>query len=237
MWVVGRHPVEELMASRAQRPRSILFSDAVSADARKALAEAARSAGIPCATCSRPEWSRRTGEREGGVAAELGEYRYAAYEDWVDALPDKAAALLLDGVTDPQNLGAILRSARAFGIAGVVIPRDNSCPVTPAVFKASAGGAAHVPVIQVTNLARTVAAMKDAGFWTYAADGNGETEIGEFAPPARTAVVLGGEEKGIRRLVRETCDGSIRIAMRPGVDSLNVGVAAGIIAFRLRSLG
>ena len=235
MWVVGRHPVEELLSSRTQRPRAVLLSESLPPEARKALAEAARSAGVPCSVCPRHEWSRRTGEREGSVAAELGEYRYAAYEDWVEGLSGKAVVLLLDGVTDPQNLGAILRSARAFGIAGIAIPRDNACPVTGAVFKASAGAAAHVPVVQVTNLARTIEALKERGFWIYAAEGDGETEIADFDPPQRSGIVLGGEEKGIRRLVREKCDGSIRIAMQQGVESLNVGVAAGILAFRLRA--
>ena len=235
MWVVGRHPVEELLSSRTQRPRAVLVSETVPPEARKAVAELARAAGVPFSVCARHEWARRTGEREGNVAAEIGEYRYADFDDWVRGLPERAVVFLLDGVTDPHNLGAILRSARAFGIAGVVTPRDHSCPVTGAVFKASAGAAAHVPVVQVTNLARAVAALKEEGFWTYAAHGSGETEIADFEAPRRAGIVLGGEDKGIRRLVRESCDGSLRIGMQPGVESLNVGVAAGILAFRLRA--
>jgi 23S rRNA (guanosine2251-2'-O)-methyltransferase len=232
--VIGRHPVEELLASRLQRARRILVSDGAPPAVRKDLEPRAAAAGIPVVACSREEFRRRTGEAEGGVAAELETFRYVDLEEWIEGLPSRAAAFLLDGITDPQNLGAVLRSARAFGVAGVILPKDRSCPVTGAVFRTSAGGVAHVPVVQVTNLARTAEALKDTGFWVYAAAGDGEIELADFRPTARTGIVLGSEETGIRRLVRETCDGSIRIAMEPGVDSLNVSVVAGIIGWCLR---
>jgi 23S rRNA (guanosine2251-2'-O)-methyltransferase len=232
--VIGRHPVEELLASRLQRARRLLVSEGAPAAVRKDLEPRAAAAGIPVVSCSREEFRRRTGEAEGGVAVELETFRYVDLEEWIEGLPSRAAAFLLDGITDPQNLGAVLRSARAFGVAGVILPKDRSCPVTGAVFRTSAGGAAHVPVVQVTNLARTAEALKDTGFWVYAAAGDGEIELADFRPAARTGIVLGSEETGIRRLVRETCDGSIRIAMEPGVDSLNVSVAAGIIGWCLR---
>ena len=127
-----------------------------------------------------------------------------------------------------------MRSARAFSFDGVVIPADRSCPVTGAVFRASAGAAAHVPVVQVTNIARTIERLQEAGFWLYAAEGGADAELSELRPAKRTAVVLGSEEKGIRRLARERCDGSVRIGMAPGVESLNVSVAAGVIAYTLR---
>jgi 23S rRNA (guanosine2251-2'-O)-methyltransferase len=169
-----------------------------------------------------------------GIAAELDEFRYADFHEWASALPASTLVFLLDGITDPQNLGAILRNVRAFGFDGVIVPKDRSCPVTAAVFRASAGAAAHVPVVQVTNLARTVETLKESGFWLYAAMGDGETDISSLKPAARTGIVLGSEEHGIRKLVREKCDGSVRIPMEPGVDSLNVGVTAGILAFYLR---
>ena len=235
MWIVGRHPVEELLASKRQRPRKVLLADAVSPDVRKAVLALAAPGGIPCLTCGKDEWRRRTGETEGGgVAAEIGEYLYADADGWLGALPEKAVAFLLDGVTDPQNLGAILRNARAFGVAGVVVPRDRSCPVTGAVFRASAGAAAHVPVVQVTNLARAIDDLKEARFWVYAAVEGGETDLDAFRPAPRTGLVLGGEDAGIRKLVREKCDGSLRIPMARGVDSLNVAVASGILAYALR---
>ncbi|MCL5884587.1 MAG: 23S rRNA (guanosine(2251)-2'-O)-methyltransferase RlmB [Deltaproteobacteria bacterium] len=235
MWVTGRHPVEELLASSIQRPRSILIAAGAPEDIRKSVAARADAAGIPFVTVPNEEFARRTGERGGGIAAEIGDFRYAVFEEWLDGLPERAAAFLLDGITDPQNLGAILRSARAFGIAGVVAPKDRSCPVTAAVFRASAGGAAHVPVVRVANLARAIGAMKERRFWVFAAEAEGETALPDFRPPDRTAVVLGSEGGGIRRLVREKCDGGLRIPMEPFADSLNVSVAAGIVAYSLRN--
>ena len=235
MWVTGRHPVEELLDSKIQRARKVLLSEAVPREPRAAIERRARELALPCLTCPREEWERRTGEREGGgIAAEIAEFRYADIEDWLPALPEEARVFLLDGITDPHNLGAILRSARAFAFDGVILPADRSCPVTGAVFRSSAGAAAHVPVVQVGNLARAIERLQEAGFWLYAAEEGEGTELSEFRPARRTAVVLGGEEKGVRRLAREKCDGSLRIGMAPGVDSLNVSVAAGIIAFSLR---
>ncbi len=235
IWVTGRHPVEELLASTRQRARKVLLSEAVPPEVRAAFERRAKELALPCLTCPRQEWDRRTGEREGGgIAAEIAEYAYAEIEGWVSALTETSRAFLLDGITDPQNLGAILRSARAFAFDGVILPADRSCPVTGTVFRASAGAAAHVPVIQVTNLARSIERMQEAGFWIYAAEGIEGTDLSDFTPAKRTAVVLGSEEKGIRRLARERCDGAVRIPMAPGVESLNVSVAAGIIAFSIR---
>lgn len=232
IWVTGRHPVEELLASTKHRPRKILLSDAVPAEARDTFERRAKELALPCLTCPRQEWERRTGEREGGgIAAEISGYVYADLEDWISGLRDSAWAFLLDGVTDPGNLGAIIRSARAFAFDGVVLPSDRSCPVTGAVFRASAGAAARIPVVQVTNLVRAVEKMQEAGFWVFAAEGKEGADLPEFAPAKRTAVVLGSEKRGIRRLVLERCDGRIRIPMAAGVDSLNVSVAAGIIAY------
>jgi 23S rRNA (guanosine2251-2'-O)-methyltransferase len=235
MWVTGRHPVEELLASATQRARKVLLSDVVSKEVRAGFEKRAKELALPCLTCPRQEWERRTGEREGGgIAAEIAEYVYAGMEEWVSALPDTARVFLLDGITDPGNLGAIVRSARAFAFDGVVLPADRSCPVTGAVFRASAGAAAHVPVVQVTNLVRAIERLQEAGFWLYAAEGAEGTDLSAFAPAKRTAIVLGSEEKGIRRLARERCDGVVRIAMAPGAESLNVSVAAGIIAYSVR---
>jgi 23S rRNA (guanosine2251-2'-O)-methyltransferase len=237
MWITGRHPVEELLASGRQKPVRVLLSESAPPDARKALSGRAAQIGIPCQVCPKEEWERRTGDRGGtGIAAETAEFRYADLEEWAAGLPERALAFLLDGITDPQNMGAILRNARAFGVNGVIVPKDRSCPVTAAVFRASAGAAAHVPVVLVTNLARTVETLQEKGFWLYAATEEGETAISDMKPAPRTGIVLGSEEHGIRKLVREKCDGSVRIPMEPGVDSLNVGIAAGILAFHLRAL-
>jgi len=236
MWITGRHPVEELLSGVVVKPVRLLLSESLSPEERKKFRELAEKAGVPCSTRPKGEWERETGDRGGtGIAAEIGEYRNADLSEWLAALPSSATVFLLDGVTDPQNLGAILRSARAFGLSGIVVPKDRSCPVTAAVFRASAGAAAHVPIVAVTNLSRAVETLQEAGFWIYAATEKGVTDILSLSPSARIGIVLGSEEHGIRRLVREKCDGSVRIPMEPGVDSLNVGVTAGILAFHLRT--
>jgi 23S rRNA (guanosine2251-2'-O)-methyltransferase len=237
MWVTGQHPVEELLSSRLQRPRKVLLADSVPGKVRESIGGRASAAGVPCLTCPREEWHRRTGEREGGgVAAEIAEFRYSDLAGWVGSLPTRTAAFLLDGITDPNNLGTVIRNSRAFGLSGVVIPRDRSCPVTAAVFRASAGSVAHIPVVQVTNLARSIEILKESGFWIYASAADGEIDVSSFTPSDRTGFVLGSENTGIRRLVREKCDGSVRIPMETGSDSLNVGVTSGILAFCARVL-
>jgi len=225
--------VEELLASRRQRARAVLLASSLPEAVRETLSRRARAAGVPCLLLPREEIARRVGEAQVVVAAEAGEFAYAVLEEWLDGLEERAAAFVLDGVTDPGNFGAVLRSARAFGVAGVVTPKDRSCPVTGTVFRASAGSAAHVPVVLVTNLARALRAMKERGFWVFAADARGETLLPRWRPAGRTAVVFGSEGRGIRRLVREGCDGSIRIPMAPGAESLNVAVAAGIVGCAL----
>lgn len=235
MWIAGRHPVEELLSSTRQRPRKVLFADSIPSDVRKAVSARAAAAGVPCLSCAKDAWRKRTGETESaGVAAEIAEFLYDDLEGWTAGLPEQVVAFLLDGVTDPQNLGAVIRNARAFGVAGVVVPKDRSCPVTAAVFRASAGAAAHVPVVQVTNLARAVDDLKERGFWLYAAAGDGEIDIGDLSPAKRSGFVLGSEDAGIRKLVREKCDVSVRIPILAGVDSLNVAVVSGILAFYAR---
>ncbi|MCL1927046.1 MAG: 23S rRNA (guanosine(2251)-2'-O)-methyltransferase RlmB [Syntrophorhabdaceae bacterium] len=234
IWVTGKHPVEELLGSDTQEARKVLLSASAPPEVKAKIERMAKERGLPCLSCAKEEWERRTGEREGGgVAAEIAGFRYADIEDWIYALKETSRVFLLDGVTDPQNLGAILRSARAFSFDGVIIPTDRSCPVTGAVFRASAGAAAHVPVIQVKNLVRAIERVQESGFWVYAAQERSGADLAGFEPAKRTAVVLGSEEKGIRRLALEKCDAKLQIGMAPGMDSLNVSVAAGIFAFAL----
>ena len=146
---------------------------------------------------------------------------------------DNALVVLLDGVTDPQNYGAILRSADQFAADLVLIPARRSASDTPAVFAASAGAAAWVPHAIVTNLTRALGQLKDKGFWVYGADMDG-TPAPEAKLTGRVALVLGSEGKGISRLVRDTCDVVVSIPTRGRLDSLNVSVSAGILMYEVR---
>jgi 23S rRNA (guanosine2251-2'-O)-methyltransferase len=146
---------------------------------------------------------------------------------------DQGLVLLLDGVTDPQNYGAILRSADQFGVDLVLIPARRSASDTPAVFSASAGAAAWVPHAVVTNLTRALTQLKDKGFWIYGADMAG-TPVAQARLTGRVALVLGSEGKGLSRLVRETCDQIVSIPTRGRLDSLNVSVSAGVLLYETR---
>ena len=138
--------------------------------------------------------------------------------------------VLLDGITDPHNVGAILRSCDLFGVDLVVIPSRRAAPVNETVKRISAGAAAYVPVVEETNIRRAVSQLKEAGYWTYAADVSGEAPW-NVNLEERIALVLGSEGKGVRRVVREECDGLISIPTQGHIDSLNVSVAAGILMY------
>ena len=167
-----------------------------------------------------------------GVAARVGPYSYSGLKE-ILAAPDPLL-LILDGVTDPRNLGAVLRVADGAGTSGVVIPKDRAVGVTPAAVKASAGASEHVPVARETNLRRALDKVKDAGVWTYAAGGGAALGYTDLDLSGPVAFVLGSEGKGIRRLVREGCDSAVSIPMHGVVSSLNVSVAAAVLLFEAR---
>ncbi|MEE9274490.1 MAG: 23S rRNA (guanosine(2251)-2'-O)-methyltransferase RlmB [bacterium] len=146
--------------------------------------------------------------------------------------PEKPPILLMDGVQDPRNLGALLRTAAALGAGGAVWPKSGAAGLTPTVAKAAAGALETLPLARVTNMARAVTTVKEAGYWAVAGDPEGEGVLGEAEIPTPLALVVGAEGKGVRRLVREKCDLRVRIPMGGGiVASLNVAVAAGILLF------
>lgn len=149
----------------------------------------------------------------------------------IEAAAGKALLLVLDGVQDPHNLGACLRSAAAAGVTAVVMPKDKAAPLNATVRKTSAGAADRIPVIAVTNLARSLRAIKDAGVWVYGMDGEAPDPIYRTDLSGNVAIVLGGEGEGMRRLTREHCDGLVRIPMPGEMESLNVSVATGIALF------
>jgi 23S rRNA (guanosine2251-2'-O)-methyltransferase len=149
----------------------------------------------------------------------------------IEAAEGKALLLILDGVQDPHNLGACLRSAAAAGVTAVIIPKDKAAPLNATVRKTSAGAADRIPVISVTNLARTLRAIKDAGVWVYGMDGEAPGLIYQTDFTGNVAIVMGGEGEGMRRLTREHCDGLVKIPMPGEMESLNVSVATGIALF------
>ena len=166
-----------------------------------------------------------------GVVAGVEAYPYSSLEE-VLAVPEPLV-LVLDGVTDPRNLGAVLRAADGAGASGVVIPKDKAVGVTAAAVKASAGASEHVRVARVTNLRRAVDALKAANVWVYAAEAGG-TDYAKMDLAGPVAFVLGSEGRGVRRLVREVCDGTVSVPMLGAVSSLNISVAAAVLAYEAR---
>ena len=196
------------------------------------LSAAAYARGVRVEAADRPALDRLAGSpHHQGAVAVAPPFAYAPLERLFAR--SSSSALVLDGLQDPRNLGAILRTARALGVGGVVLPRDRSVGVTPVVAAASAGLLFGLPVAQVPNLVRAMEALKAAGFWLVGLSPRGGTPPAHLEPPARPAVVAGGEGGGLRPLVRRTCDFTASIPMAPGVESLNVGVAIAIALYEL----
>jgi len=171
-----------------------------------------------------------------GVVAKMAPKNAVGFKEWLTAVStkDDALVLLLDQVTDPHNLGACIRTAEAAGCLGVVIPKDHAADISsPIVSKSACGALARIPVLRVTNLARSMKDLQDAGFWISGLAGEAEILINDVKFSGKNALVMGAEGEGMRRLVRESCDQLVKIAMPGKVESLNVSVATGVALFEV----
>ena len=172
------------------------------------------------------------GEKSQGVVIDLGDFKYWALEDALERSSKEPFVVLLDQIQDPHNFGAIIRTAVGAGVDFIVITKDRSVKVTPAVVKVSAGLVFRIPIVMVTNLARTIEDLKERDIWIYAAD-KGGVPFYEADLEGPVGLVFGNEGRGIRRLVKEKCDGVVTIPMERGIDSLNVAVSAGILMYEV----
>ncbi|WP_151774296.1 23S rRNA (guanosine(2251)-2'-O)-methyltransferase RlmB [Streptomyces abyssomicinicus] len=235
--VVGRNPVVE--ALREGVPAKMLYvQQFIDSDerVREALQLAAERGGINLMEAPRPELDRMTnGLNHQGLVLQVPPYEYAHPEDLVADAADAGEdplVVALDGVTDPRNLGAVVRSVSAFGGHGVVVPERRAAGMTAGAWKTSAGTAARTPVARATNLTRALEQYKKSGLVVVGLAADGEHEIGELeALSGPVVIVVGSEGKGLSRLVGETCDFRVRIPMPGGAESLNAGVAAGIVLY------
>jgi len=233
--IYGRNPVQEALRDGTWDMKTILLARD-GKDARLVeVVEAAREKGVPIEYRQRREMDELASRgAHQGVIACCSDYRYADGKNLVLSAGDKGGVLLLlDGLSDPGNLGSILRTAVCFGVLGILIPQDRSVRVTPTVMKASSGALLHVPVATVVNLARTLDDMKEKGFWIYGTDPKegGDPRGIDFGGPV--GIVLGSEGKGMRPLVRKKCDSLVALPMSGSFDSLNVSVAAGILLYEV----
>ena len=231
MIIYGLNPVLEALRSHPKKIRYIGISRAHGSKFQRAMKEA-DAAGVAVRALPPEQLDRLAGRGvHNGIVADVAEAAYVDFDDVV-AAETTSFILILDGITDPQNFGAILRVADGFGAHLVVIPQHESVGLTPAAVKASAGASEWVPVAQVTNLARAIETLKKHQFWVYGAALDGD-------PPAKVdfrgkvALVLGNEGKGIRRNVLEHCDRAITIPMFGHVDSFNVATAAAILCYEV----
>lgn len=240
--VYGLHAVRAVLT---RRPGDVLrVSIAASRDdARvRALRELAAAKGLKISQASAEALDAQTsGAAHQGVVAEVRPSAPLDENSLLDLLTSQARpalVLVLDGVSDPHNLGACLRTADAAGATAVVAPRDRAAGLTPVVRKVAAGAAETIPFAQVTNLARALKDMKEAGLWIAGTAEDGEKGLFEADLTGPLALVMGSEGKGIRRLTRESCDFTLRLPMHGSVASLNVSVAAGIALYEaLRQRG
>ncbi|GGR56837.1 23S rRNA (guanosine2251-2'-O)-methyltransferase [Nocardioides luteus] len=239
-WIIGRNSVVE--ALREDVPvNGIYVAEGAERDGRLREAfQLASEKGISLLEVTKPELDRLTGfNGHQGLAARIPAYDYAHADDLLDKaaeIGEKPLIVALDQVTDPRNLGAIVRSAAAFGAHGVVIPERRAAGMTAAAWKTSAGAAARIPVAQTVNLTRQLKAYQDAGCMVVGLDMDGDITLPELGSPDGLAdgplvIVVGAEGGGLSRLVQETCDQIVSIPMANSVESLNAGVAASVVLY------
>ncbi|MGO4957228.1 23S rRNA (guanosine(2251)-2'-O)-methyltransferase RlmB [Luteococcus sp. Sow4_B9] len=237
-WVVGRNPVYE--ALQAGMPvKSLYVAEGAERDSRLAdVLKLAAENSLPLLQVTRNELDRLTGGAvHQGLAMHLPHYEYAHPDDLLaDSLDGETAPLVVfcDGITDPHNLGAIIRSAAAFGANGVVIPERRSASMTAVAWKSSAGAAARIPVAMCTNLNRAIDDYSKAGFTVVGLAGEGDVEIGGIpGVDGPLVVVVGSEGDGLARLTREKCDHLVSIPITSAVESLNASVATSIALYEI----
>jgi 23S rRNA (guanosine2251-2'-O)-methyltransferase len=228
--IAGRRAVVEALRARPASLETVWFDTRERGSLRE-VASAARAAGVRIEERTSAELDEAAGglRHQGVVALVAGEFVYTEFDALLGGLPPHPVLVLLDEITDPHNFGAIVRSAVAFGASGVVTLKHRACPVTPSVVRASAGATEHARIARVTNLVRAIEALRQRDVLVVGLDMDGDLDVAAFdVPPAGLALVVGSEGRGIRRLVRATCDRIASISMTGPIASLNAAVAAGI---------
>ena len=234
-WVYGTHSVRNALDAAPGRVRRVWVARGRRSEALAALIADARALGIRVESVDRRMLDRVGQGPHQGVAAQCHAVAPATEAELERRWPsyEKPFVLVLDQIQDPRNLGACLRSAEAAGVNAVLLPKRHAAGLTSAVIRTSSGAFEHLFIVSVTNLSRRLAWLKAQGVWVVGADQDAETSIHDIELPTPTAVVVGGEGKGLRRLTRKHCDNLVRIPMAGAVSSLNVAVAAGILLFEV----
>ncbi|MCL6547391.1 MAG: 23S rRNA (guanosine(2251)-2'-O)-methyltransferase RlmB [Alicyclobacillus sp.] len=232
-WVAGRRPVLE--ALKAGRPvNKIVIAEHSEGGSLSEILAKAREAGVVVQRAPKATLTRVAGEAHQGVLAYISPYAYADLEEIVARRTGQLPlVVLLDGVADPHNLGAIVRSAEAAGAQGVVIPKRRAVALTGVVAKAAAGALEHIPVARVPNLVQAMERLKQSGYWMVGADVEGKELYTKIDYRQGIGLVIGSEGEGLSRLVRARCDFLVRLPMLGRVQSLNASVAAGVLLYEI----
>jgi len=232
--VFGVHAVRSVLESAPGRVRVLLILKSRSDDRLQPLVDLAREAGVRVEFVERRRLDKRASGAHQGVVADCHDLEpvdeHELEQRWSE-MADQRLLLVLDGVLDPRNLGACLRSAGAAGVDAVLLPRRRSAPLNAAALKTAAGAAENLLIVEVANLARRLKWLQDRGVWIVGAAGDGDGVWSEGDYRGDVAIVAGGEERGMRSLTRKHCDQVVHIPMAGGVESLNVSVATGILLF------
>ena len=230
--VFGVEPVRELLRAAPMSIRALFVRKGDEPRFAKEV-DLARSAGIAFQAADDPALERRAGvgTRHQGIVAEVRPYRYAQFDQVIADAPDPL--LVIDGVTDPRNLGALMRSAEGAGVSAIALARDRTAAVTPAAIKSSAGAWIHLTIAHVGNVARGLEQLKQSGYWIAALAPGGPVSLYELDVTRKIALVVGSEDKGVRDIVKKTADFMVDIPMRGRVASLNVSVAAAVALYEI----
>jgi 23S rRNA (guanosine2251-2'-O)-methyltransferase len=233
--VFGLHAVRAIIKNHPDRLVELYVSKERQDDAVRDIVNQCHATGV------RPQWvpkqaleKRSEGGNHQGVVATVHSPPTLTENDLPQLLEKTTQAglfLVLDGVTDPHNLGACLRTADAAGVTGIIVPKDKSAQITPTVRKVASGAAESVPLVVVTNLARALRDLQELGVWVYGTAGEATQSVYDLDYRGPVAIVMGAEGKGMRRLTRETCDELVSIPLAGSVSSLNVSVASGVCLF------
>ena len=237
-YLYGINPVREALLGGGRKPSELLALGGERSTRLEELLALATRQQVKVSFRERRDLDRLAGHaHHQGVLLRLEPFRFSDFDELLSAWQasgDPAFFLILDGITDPHNFGAILRTAEVSGCLGVIVPKDRSCPVTPVVEKTAAGALSHLPLCQVTNLARCLEELKKAGVWCYGLAGEATAQnIFSTKLTGHLALVVGSEGKGLRPNVRCHCDGLLAIPMQGKVGSLNASVAAAVAMFEV----
>lgn len=233
----GVHPVLEQLRQQPRTVREVLIQQGRGGKNLQEIIELARQQGVKVRFMPGDRFPSSQGKTHQGVLARIAPVSMLDLDDLLDKVENRRSGhpllVALDSIQDPHNLGAIIRTAAAAGAAGVILPKDRSAPMNATAAKSAAGATAHLDLCTVTNLAASLRRLKERGFWVYGAAGEAAESLYATRFEGPICLVIGGEGKGIRPLIREQCDQLLAIPMAGSLNSLNASVAAGVILFEM----